>query len=69
MSHTDIARAIAYLDLNSNGSLTFELGDESCTMEVTTDTGYNNGAYHTVDVKFFGSAVNPTLEIYVQGAL
>jgi len=69
MSHTDIARAIAYLDLNSNGSLTFELGDESCTMKVTTDTGYNNGAYHTVDVKFFGSAVNPTLEIYVDSLL
>lgn len=69
MSHTDITRAIAYLDLNSNGSLTFELGDESCTMKVTTDNGYNNGIYHTVDVKFFGSTVNPTLEIYVDGVL
>jgi hypothetical protein len=69
MAHTDSARAFAYLELNADGSLSFKLGDESCTMEVTTDTGYNNGAYHTADVKFFGSSTNPTLEIYVDGVL
>jgi hypothetical protein len=38
-------------------------------MEVTTPSGYNNGAYHTFVVKYFGSTTDPTLEIYVDGIL
>jgi len=69
MTHTDIARAFAYLELNADGSLSFKLGDETCLMAVTTPSGYNNGVYHTFDVKFFGSTTDPTLEIYVDGVL
>ena len=69
MTHTTVTRAFVYLELNSDGTLSFMMGDETCLFEITTPGSYNDGSLHDVEVKYFGEAVNPTLEIYVDGAL
>jgi hypothetical protein len=69
MSHTNVARAFAYLDLNDDGTISYKTGDETCLFELYTLESYNDGSWHFVEVKFYGETVNPTLEIYVDGDL
>ena len=69
MSHTNIARAFAYLDLNGNGTISYRTGDETCLFELYTTETFNDGSWYFVEVKFYGEAINPTLEIYVDGDL
>ncbi|KYK30505.1 MAG: hypothetical protein AYK22_03700 [Thermoplasmatales archaeon SG8-52-3] len=69
MSHTNVARAFAYLDLNDDGTISYKTGDETCLFELYTPGAYNDGSWHFVEIKFFGETVNPTLEIYVDGSL
>jgi hypothetical protein len=69
MSHTNVARAFAYLDLNANGTISYKTGDQTCLFELYTSKSYNDGIWHFVEVKFYGEKVNPTLEIWVDEVL
>ena len=69
MSHTDNSNAFAYLDLNANGSLSYQMGNETCELAVYSAVAVNDGQYHYVEVIFYGNTTNPTLEIYVDSEL
>jgi len=69
MSHTNVARAFAYLNLNADGTISYKTGDETCLFELYTPDSYNDGSWHKVEIKFYGDTVNPTLEIYIDGDL
>jgi len=69
MSHTNVARAFAYLDLNADGTISYKTGDETCLFELYTPDSYNDGSWHKVEMKFTGETVNPTCKIYVDGDL
>jgi len=69
MSHTDTARAFAYLELNANGTLSYRTGDITCELAVYSNGTYNDDIWHYVEVKFYGNTTDPTLQIYVDGEL
>ena len=69
MSHTNPARPYFDLALASNGAINVQMGDESCLFELSSDSGYNDGSWHSVLIKFYGDMTDPTLEIYVDGSL
>lgn len=69
MSHTDPARPYYNFELSADGKISVTLGDETCLFDLATSNTYNDGSWYNVEVKFYGSASNPTLEIYVDGVL
>jgi hypothetical protein len=69
MSHTNPARAYLDLFIDAQGHVKVEAGDETCLFELTSSGTFNDGDPHTVEMEFYGDAVNPTMEIYVDGNL
>jgi hypothetical protein len=67
MRHTILTSKFAFLELNADGTVSYSNGDESCLMIVNTTDTYNDGEWHHIEVKFYGDATDPTLEIYVDG--
>ena len=69
MSHTDLARAYFNFKLNANGTFSVHIGDETCLLELYTMCSYNDGIWHSAEVKYYGNTTYPTLEIYVDDEL
>jgi len=69
MSHTNPARAYFDIMLDNSGKITVEMGDETCLFDLSTDSSYNDGEWHLVKIEFYGDAVDPTMNIYVDGIL
>ena len=68
MSHTNIARAFAQLELLADGRLTYKTGDSTSLLQVNSTGTYNDGSWHYAEVRFYGEVVNPTIEIWVDGS-
>lgn len=69
MSHTDPNRAYSDLTLNSDGTVSFTHGDETCEHAVSSSAGFNDGDWHFAEVKYYGDPVDPTTELYVDDDL
>jgi len=69
MSHTNPVRAYLDLFLDSAGHIAVETGDETCLFDLKTTNTFNDGDQHQVEMEFFGSASDSTMDIYVDGNL
>jgi len=69
MSNTNSTLLYADISMASNGSFIFRVGTVECTLTVTSSPGYNDDDWHFVEGKWYGSATNPTIEIYVDSEL
>lgn len=69
MSYPDGITVYAFLEINPDGSILFRTGTSGCILSVISQGGYNDGDWHLIEVKFYGSDDNPTLELYVDSEL
>jgi hypothetical protein len=69
ISNTNSTLLYADISIASNGSFIFRIGTVECTLTVASDIGFNDGEWHFVEGKWYGSPTNPTMELYVDSEL
>lgn len=67
MCHPEGDNLFFDLEMSSDGEFIVKVGTIECTINATSEPGYNDGEWHHVEGKYFGATVNPTIEIWVDG--
>jgi len=53
------------IQLCSNGSIRFQIWTLYCGLTLYSDEGHNDGKWHEVEIIFYGSTANPTIEMFI----
>ena len=68
MCHTEGDNLFCDLEMSPVGEFIFRVGTIECTINATSDPGYNDGEWYHVEGKYFGATTNPTMEMWVDGS-
>ena len=61
---------IFYIKINSDGTLQMKIeSTDICGLIINSTNSYNDGLWHYIEGIYYGSEVNPLMELYVDGEL